>query len=304
VQRVREPEVSVVIPAHNAAETIMGAVGSILRWGSVEAEIIVVDDGSMDSTGEVVRSTEDVRLRVIRLATPRGPAGARNVGIEAARGKWVAFLDADDEWLPGRLDSLLPVAKKAWPSVVVDDVMLCKEDGSGALAPLSRMTGSRGYSAREQVQELSFEAMIRFGLDFKPLVPREILVRLNVRQLEAAWGAEWLPFYSDLFRAGIRVLLVDGAWYCYRVSGAHISSVPAECEREILVCDRLICDWDGETPVCEALQRRRRFFCRRAPWLYLRDRQLLAGVRRLLREPTGLLYPFERAWTLTRRHPS
>ena len=67
-------------------------------------EIIVVDDCSDDDTVAVIRSIEDPRIRVIELSENSGPSVARNRGIEAARGAWVAFQDSDDEWLPEKIE--------------------------------------------------------------------------------------------------------------------------------------------------------------------------------------------------------
>ena len=93
-----------VIPAYNCAATIERAVDSVLIQTFQDFEIVLVDDASTDSTFSVVTSLEDSRVRVIRHDTNRGEGGARNTGIREARGSLVAWLDADDEWLPEKLE--------------------------------------------------------------------------------------------------------------------------------------------------------------------------------------------------------
>lgn len=96
--------ISVVIPAYNRAETIGLAVGSVLRQTVGDLEVIVVDDASTDGTLAALEAIGDARLRVIRHERNAGGAAARNTGIRAARGDWVAFQDSDDEWLPLKLE--------------------------------------------------------------------------------------------------------------------------------------------------------------------------------------------------------
>lgn len=88
--------VSVVIPAYNAMGTIGRAIESVLAQTYRDIEIIVVDDGSTDATAEVVKKFGD-RVRYIHIANS-GVSSARNTGIATAKGEWVAFLDADDQW--------------------------------------------------------------------------------------------------------------------------------------------------------------------------------------------------------------
>lgn len=97
-----DPDVSVVIPAYNAARTLPAAIESALNQTYRPAQIIVIDDGSADDTAAAVGQFGD---KVEYVRTPnRGPAPARNTGIERARGELVAFLDADDLWLPAKLE--------------------------------------------------------------------------------------------------------------------------------------------------------------------------------------------------------
>lgn len=99
--------VTVVIPAHNAEEHVTRAVKSAMCQTTSPAEIIVVDDGSTDDTSKRVRESEDPRVRLLwREAAGPGGYAARNVGIAAALSEWIAFLDADDEWLDSHIETL------------------------------------------------------------------------------------------------------------------------------------------------------------------------------------------------------
>ncbi len=109
--------VSVVIPAHDAAGSLGRALSSVLAQTKPPEEIIVVDDGSKDATAAVAGSFGP-RVRVLSR-TCGGPSAARNAGIDAATGRFVAFLDADDEWHPDKLAAQLEVLGRRPEAVLV-----------------------------------------------------------------------------------------------------------------------------------------------------------------------------------------
>lgn len=98
------PRVSVVVPAHNAAATVVDTVRAALAQSFRDLEVLVVDDGSTDDTVARLAGLRDPRLRVRRFARAGLPT-ARNRGIAATRGELVAFLDADDLWTPDKIAS-------------------------------------------------------------------------------------------------------------------------------------------------------------------------------------------------------
>lgn len=118
--RIAVNQVSVVIPCYNAARYVAATLRSVLSQTGVEMQVIVVDDGSTDGSAELVRSQfPDVAL----VQQPnQGVAAARNRGVQHAVHDWVAFVDADDIWLPGKLQAQLhllsahPQARMAYTS--------------------------------------------------------------------------------------------------------------------------------------------------------------------------------------------
>jgi glycosyltransferase involved in cell wall biosynthesis len=103
------PFVSVVIPTFNRAQQVQAAMLSVLEQTYPEFEVIVVDDGSTDGTGEAIQrliSQQRGNAKQTRyfFQANQGPSVARNKGIEQARGEWIAFLDSDDVWLPEKLE--------------------------------------------------------------------------------------------------------------------------------------------------------------------------------------------------------
>ncbi len=99
-----DPLVTVIIPTYNRASVLYYALHSVINQTVKDIEIYVVDDASTDSTAQLVKSFGDPRIHYIQFDTNKKAAAARNAGMEQARGKYIAFLDSDDEWLPTKLE--------------------------------------------------------------------------------------------------------------------------------------------------------------------------------------------------------
>lgn len=113
--------VSVIIPTYNRADLIGRAIASVIAQIHQNLEIIVVDDASTENIDQAIAHIDDPRLQYIRHPTNLGGSAARNTGIKAAQGEFVAFLDSDDTWLPDKLQLQLAEISK----VNISDNLVC-----------------------------------------------------------------------------------------------------------------------------------------------------------------------------------
>lgn len=104
--------VSIIVPTQNRAELLLRAIESIVNQTYHHWECLVVDDGSVDNTAQIIESNRDSRIHFFRHDDIRGASAARNTGISHARGSFVAFLDDDDEWLPTKLEKQLNLIQR------------------------------------------------------------------------------------------------------------------------------------------------------------------------------------------------
>lgn len=126
------PTVSVIIPTYNRAHLVARAIQSVLNQTYQDFEIIIVDDASTDNTEEVVKSFNDKRVGYMQLNENSGTSAVpRNTAIKTARGKYIAFQDSDDEWLPEKLKKQVKVFKNvlAEVGIVYTDMRRISKDG-------------------------------------------------------------------------------------------------------------------------------------------------------------------------------
>jgi hypothetical protein len=154
--------ISVVIPAFNAGRFIKRTIDSVLSQTYKDYEIIVVDDGSADNTGELVKSYGEKVRYIYQPNAGDGPA--RSTGVKAAKGEWIAFLDHDDEWLPEKLQLQVELLNKhpdlRWCAGNFYNQSGSKKAPAVEPAVISGALGGSDYS------ENYFTAVLRTGCNF------------------------------------------------------------------------------------------------------------------------------------------
>ena len=126
------PVVSIVTPVYNAAPWLRQTLASVRAQTLADWEQILVDDGSTDGSADILEAAvrEDGRIRLLRAPCNLGPSEARNLAIKAARGRYIAFLDADDLWLPEKLALSVEAMTASGYSFTYHDYRHISHDGS------------------------------------------------------------------------------------------------------------------------------------------------------------------------------
>ena len=186
--------ISAVIPAYNSADFIAAAIDSILKQTHPVTEIIVVDDGSVDNTEQIVQRFPD-HVRYYKQAN-QGPSAARNQGIKMACGEWIAFLDADDQWTPEKIEKQLATLAQYPALQLIAGDMAEIDDSNELLTPsvLAKHQLLQGFQALDgQPVAQALAALIR-----KNFIPTgTVLVRRDV-VLAAGLFNESIRFGEDL----------------------------------------------------------------------------------------------------------
>jgi succinoglycan biosynthesis protein ExoU len=221
--------VDVLVAARDRADTIERAVLSALREDEVHS-VIVIDDGSIDETAAKASRCDPNGNRVIveRLSSSRGPSAARNIGLGLSRAPWVAVLDGDDFFLPGRIAALLSKAS-GW-DLIADDLVRVPEDHIEAELKPVLFADHRAPFALDLEQFVLGDAWPgrepQTGLGFlKPLIRRSFLDRNGLRYDESLRLGEDYALYARALAMGARFLIVPNPGYASVVRSDSISAI-------------------------------------------------------------------------------
>lgn len=209
----RQASISVIVPTHNSARFIGEALDSILAQSLQPEQIVVVDDGSTDNTAEVLGRYRDRRIQYIRQPHA-GVASARNAGLNAARGEYVTFLDADDRWRPIFLEMMHAFLSEDPTAASVFSNFVRFEHGTGKLLgdqfqwypEIKRpvILKDAPYAHGRIPRERAFSALVACGdipAYLQVMMFRRSMVE-NVRSDSSAARGERISFALKAFLAG------------------------------------------------------------------------------------------------------
>lgn len=208
-----DPLVSVVIPNYNYARYVSAAVESALSQTYTHVEVIVVDDGSTDNSIEVLRTFEN-KIRIIQQKNS-GQSISRNRGISEARGDFVAFLDADDLWMPTKLEKQMALFRNPSVGLVYCGVNLTDSD-------LKTIEIQRAeYRGRTLYAHTEYARAVVLGGESTAVVRKEVFLRAGLFDPALSLSAGW-----DMWRriaSAYEIDFVDEPLIQYRQHGSNVT---------------------------------------------------------------------------------
>ncbi|MFC2043379.1 glycosyltransferase family 2 protein, partial [Chloroflexota bacterium] len=219
-EEMDEITVSVMMPAYNAEAYIAQAIESVLVQSYTQWELVIVNDGSMDSTADIAAQYDDPRIRILHQANA-GEATARNTALQNIQGEFVAFLDSDDFYLSDHLELTVNFLKKN-PSFygVYTDGFYCNENGDRLASLASRRRGP--FCGR--VFEQAVYSSDVFGPPVCVVLRSEIIQKHDLKfDPDIIIGPDWDFFiqFSDISDFGY----LEHKTCCYRIHTKNLTSM-------------------------------------------------------------------------------
>jgi succinoglycan biosynthesis protein ExoO len=290
------PSVSIVIAAKDAGAFVATALRSALAQTMKDLEVIVVDDGSVDNTSDVVRACANGDSRVLLLRNDRslGVSSARNRAISQARGDWIAVLDADDEFMLNRLEVMVGEATQRDLDMLADNLAL---RDFATKAPVGRAYPADWMGRPELVTFADLLERDMPGLEhkmfgcIKPLMRRSFLMANDITYRDDVWCAEDFLLYAQSILKGARLGVMDEMLYIYSERSDSVSASGPAAHRAVEVArvNRLVGQMaHGRSPAHDRLIRERQTrFDYSAFAQLLKNAQLRKAALILSRVPIG-----------------
>jgi teichuronic acid biosynthesis glycosyltransferase TuaG len=211
--------VSVIMPAYNAADFIEESIRCVQAQTYSNWELIVVDDGSIDQTATIVKALmgSDIRIKYIYQQNQRLGA-ARNTGLKAAQGDWIAYLDSDDIWMPQKLEKQLQVASEYNADVVFSKGYILANE-TQQLTPYESVYGL--YQGADIYKQLNFANPIPV---LAVIMKRSIVTAIGLQDTDPkAYGCEDWDYWLRISKAGMVFYGINEFLFKYRVHSNGMS---------------------------------------------------------------------------------
>jgi glycosyltransferase involved in cell wall biosynthesis len=253
------PLVSIIIPVYNSSAYVSDALGSVLAQDYENKEIIVVDDGSTDSTPDILKTFQE-RILVITQVNA-GPAAARNRALKHAKGAYIAFLDADDFWVPGKLRLQIDyLEERREIGAVYSKWLLWHADAEGRFSPPRLPTLNRRTAI---VPEDSGWIYTNLLLECRLLTSTVVLRRAIMQQVglfneELLRGQDY-DYWIRLSRV-TQIHKLDRELALYRIHGDNIAVKYPNHNYELMIVEKNVSRWgltgpEGKTVPRDQLER-------------------------------------------------
>jgi glycosyltransferase involved in cell wall biosynthesis len=279
-----KPAVTVVIPAYNAERTIAEAIRSVQEQSFQDVEIIIANDCSSDNTVERVLSLSDKRIKLLHTQRNAGCSRARNIAISNARGDWLSFLDADDQYGPQYLERLVEASRSDGVNFLVPKKMNAIPDRQGRLRPISRTGASFGAT---WIDACDFE----IGLQREyASVNRAYIQAHGISFPEEGSGGDWMHLMATLLFSGACGYWLQDQRYFHRVTGRHYSSSLKAIREQHVVLTALTEDERLPNDIRMKIERCRSSVRRRLPIAALRERRWGELLRVATEAPADLAF--------------
>ncbi len=265
------PLVTIVMANYNGARYIEAALKTALSQSLRDIEVVVIDDASTDDSADraAAAASRDGRVRLLRAAVNGGPGAARNLGLEAARGRWIAVMDSDDLMHPERLEYLVAAAERDGADIVADDLLIFHEETG--IAPETCLRDRSAASAFwvDAADYVRANTLFRGAESLgylKPLIRTSLIQDRGLRYDATLRIAEDFDLILRLLTRGARFRVYPRLLYFYRKHNQSISHRLSRRTLEPMLAahDRLRANVGGRDKPLDAAMAMRRASLERA----------------------------------------
>lgn len=212
---MKTPYFSIILPVYNSEYYIVETVRSILNQSFQDFEVIIVDDCSTDNTINYLESINDIRFRVLKNETNKGPSFSRNLAISHARGDWIVIIDSDDLWDEKRLEVFknnIQISKK---DIYFDNIMFFMDGEPKTYLNYFFLRKIRFYN--QNTKPITLKDVLRYDLGIlQPVIRREQLIKNKIHYNSEIKYGEDLLFISKCLSKGLTAELILFNGYYYR----------------------------------------------------------------------------------------